>query len=204
MLRAEPGVGELLARVPAGHVRGLLGVMPSRAASYMEDMFVAAPLRGAGATGVANVAAAEGVGLTHVFAVDGHGASARRWARQPAEQPARELAARGAGQQRRRRRRRGGGGGSGEDESGALETASVDAFRATPSSSARRSTTSPTARPRCAYYKKRADGATDVLVTNLGDSRAALSATAPRGRSRSTTSPTGPTRRRACARRAAR
>ena len=49
---------------------------------YMEDMFVAAPLRGAGAAGVANVAAAEGVGLTHVFAVfDGHGGKrAAQWA----------------------------------------------------------------------------------------------------------------------------
>ena len=97
-------------------------------------------------------------------------------ARQPAEQPARELAAKageasgGDG---------GGGasnGGSSEDDAAALETASVDAFLQTDAEFLRRATHIPDGSTAvCALLQKAgADGATDVLVANLGDSRAAL------------------------------
>ena len=98
---------------------------------YMEDMFVAAPLRGAGATGVANVAAAEGVGLTHVFAVfDGHGGKrAAQWAH---DNLLSNLLAKLAAKAGEASGGDGGGGasngGSSEDDAAALETASVDAF----------------------------------------------------------------------------
>ena len=148
---------------------------------YMEDMFVAAPLRGAGATGVANVAAAEGVGLTHVFAVfDGHGGKrAAQWAH---DNLLSNLLAKLAAKAGEASGGDGGGGasngGSSEDDAAALETASVDAFLQTDAEFLRRATQHHIpdgSTAVCALLQKAgADGATDVLVANLGDSRAAL------------------------------
>ena len=144
---------------------------------YMEDMFVAAPLRGAGATGVANVAAAEGVGLTHVFAVfDGHGGKrAAQWAH---DNLLSNLLAKLAAKAGEASGGACGGGRGGGERLALLETASVDAFLQTDAEFLRRATQHHIpdgSTAVCALLQKAgADGATDVLVANLGDSRAAL------------------------------